>query len=111
MHSREVFHFDIKLENIMIDGPLELSCSNSWVKIVDFGACQQLCESQGGLFTSLQGTPGYIAPEVYKNKPYAGGPVDVFALAQCLFIMILGRYAFTEAISKKDGRFKKLKKG
>jgi serine/threonine protein kinase len=81
MHSLKVFHFDIKLENVIMDGPLELSCSNQWVKLVDFGACKELCETEDGLFRSKQGTLCYMAPEVNIITPYAGEPVDVFALA------------------------------
>jgi serine/threonine protein kinase len=40
MHSQQVFHFDLKLENIMMDGLLELENAVRWVKIVDFGACK-----------------------------------------------------------------------
>ena len=39
MHSFGLFHFDLKLENIMLDGPLELNNADGWVKVVDFGAC------------------------------------------------------------------------
>jgi serine/threonine protein kinase len=37
MHSLGYFHFDLKLENIMIDGVLELANLDSWVKVIDFG--------------------------------------------------------------------------
>ena len=37
MHSLGLFHFDLKLENIMIDGVLELVNLDSWVKVIDFG--------------------------------------------------------------------------
>jgi serine/threonine protein kinase len=37
MHLLGLFHFDLKLENIMLDGPLELANVDAWVKVVDFG--------------------------------------------------------------------------
>ena len=66
MHSLGLFHFDLKLENIMIDGPLELANVDAWVKVVDFGCVDSVDKQKNG-FTNYkhQGTQCYNAPEIH----------------------------------------------
>ena len=56
MHTQGLFHFDLKLENIMIDGPLELANMDAWVKIIDFGGVRSLLNQRKGFETYDQGT-------------------------------------------------------
>ena len=37
IHSLNFVHRDLKTENVLVDGPLDLAYSASWVKITDFG--------------------------------------------------------------------------
>ena len=37
IHQRSVVHLDLKLDNIFVDGVLDLASSKSWLKIGDFG--------------------------------------------------------------------------
>ena len=37
IHTRNFVHRDLKTENLLIDGTLDLAYSASWVKITDFG--------------------------------------------------------------------------
>ena len=78
MHDLGLFHFDLKLENIMIDGPLELALVDSWVKIVDFGWTQKVERSDQLLRTFDMGTESINPPEIHYRKPFRGEPVDVF---------------------------------
>ncbi len=68
MHSLGLFHFDLKLENIMIDGPLELANVDAWVKVVDFGCVASVIKQKTG-FTNYynQGTECYNAPEIHSH--------------------------------------------
>ncbi len=68
MHSLNIVHRDIKLENIMVreqPGGLYL------LKIIDFGFGQQVASSRQ-LMKEFCGTPCYMAPEVVRQKPYRG---------------------------------------
>jgi serine/threonine protein kinase len=112
MHELGLFHFDLKLENIMIDGELELANFDGWVKIVDFGGVKPVDKEKNG-FTNYHnhGTLLYNAPEIHSQKPYKGAPVDVFALGYVLFAMVLGRPPFGIAKKKKDFYYAALAKG
>ncbi len=50
MHQKEVYHADIKLENIFLE-------DESLLKIIDFGLC---CHERQTDWR--RGTPGYVAP-------------------------------------------------
>lgn len=56
IHSRNIIHRDIKLENILID-------NLGVVKICDFGV-SKLLENSESKATECSGTPAYMAPEV-----------------------------------------------
>jgi serine/threonine protein kinase len=67
IHLKGLFHFDLKLENIMFDGPLELANADSWVKVVDFGCVTSVLKQKNGFKNYSKGTPCYNAPEIH-NK-------------------------------------------
>lgn len=58
MHNKGYVHRDLKLENIMI-------CKKDlWdIKLVDFGFTEPINETE---LISKAGTPGYIAPEIFR---------------------------------------------
>lgn len=61
IHSKEIVHRDIKLENILLD-----NCGK--VKICDFGV-SKLLKDQDELILESCGTPAYMAPEVIRRNP------------------------------------------
>ena len=67
MHSLGLFHFDLKLENIMIDGPLELANVDAWVKVVDFGCVNSVDKQKNEFKNYNQGTSCYNAPEIHSR--------------------------------------------
>lgn len=54
---------------------------------------------QGQTLKTKLGTPNYMAPELLTgdDEEYAGPPVDAFACGVMLFIMIYGKFPFSEA--------------
>ncbi len=71
LHDTDMLHRDIKLENFMYD-PVTKT-----VSIIDFGLWQQ----KGALYDKFCGTPGYIAPEIYREEKYSPAS-DTFALGK-----------------------------
>ncbi|KAJ6015930.1 Tetratricopeptide-like helical [Penicillium herquei] len=83
MHANTFTHRDLKPNNILIKShpPNEW-----WVKIADFGISKRIGEDLGNVSSTLRGTPGYMAPELYgfieRGSPYA---VDIWSLGEIAF--------------------------
>lgn len=60
MHENDIVHRDIKLENLLLQSKRNLSS----VKVADMGFATRL--SSRGKYTSMAGTPAYLAPEMVK---------------------------------------------
>ncbi|KAL5203092.1 hypothetical protein ABZP36_014044 [Zizania latifolia] len=86
IHSQRVIHRDVKPENILFDGEF---CA----KVVDFGvACEEV------YCNSLEDDPGtyrWMAPEMYKRKPY-GRKVDVYSFGLLLWELVSGSIPYEE---------------
>ena len=87
MHSRQVVHRDLKLENILVDDNLNL-------KLADFGFA---CYKNINALNSYRGTMTYMAPEIKEGKQYKGTNVDMFSIGVILFIIVQGIFPFKEA--------------
>lgn len=84
MHSRNIIHRDIKLENVLITDLNSLT-----VKIVDFNiAVLKTNKSQ----TKMKGTPSYMAPEVIKGD-YTE-KCDLWSSGVLLYLIITGDFPF-----------------
>ena len=88
IHSKNIVHRDIKLDNILLD-------SKGNVKIGDFGV-SKLCRP-GETMLEQCGTPAYIAPEILLDKGYRGVSVDVWSAGVVLFSMLYGTVPFKGA--------------
>lgn len=89
MHSLNIAHLDIKLENIMLDEYYN-------TKIADLGSASCLQKSKG-ILSEIKGTPSYMAPEISEYKgAYNGFKADVYSLGVCLFAMIFGSLPFKD---------------
>ena len=70
IHSQNIVHRDIKLDNILID------LSNN-IKICDFGVSKHIKKNE--ILYDQCGTPAYIAPEILRNNGYEGFTVDYWS--------------------------------
>lgn len=81
IHSASIIHRDIKPNNILID-------ENGVVKILDFGLARN--EGDDALTKSIIGTPGYMAPELFRSGQISfDNKIDVYAFG-VLAIDLLG---------------------
>ena len=87
IHSKNIFHRDIKLENIMLGRDYKF-------KFVDFG----FCTDEIGILNTYLGTPSYAAPELHLKRGYYGKSEDIFSLGVTLFIIVTGSLPFKLAV-------------
>ena len=88
IHSQNIVHRDIKLENILID-------LNNNIKICDFGVGKLI--NSNSLLHEQCGTPVYMAPEIIKGEGYFGFPVDIWSSGIALYIMLSGNIPFNKS--------------
>ncbi|KAF5404745.1 hypothetical protein PHET_01566 [Paragonimus heterotremus] len=86
MHERNILHRDLKTQNIF------LTRSNI-IKVGDLGIAKVL-ESSNSMATTLIGTPYYMSPELFANKPY-NHKSDIWALGCVLYEMATLKHAFS----------------
>ncbi|XP_030600160.1 serine/threonine-protein kinase pim-2-like [Archocentrus centrarchus] len=81
MHSKGIFHRDIKMENLL----LETGSSDLRVRVIDFGCG---CSVQEKLFSSFLGTSAYAPPEFYTCGRYEAAPTTVWQLGALLYELL-----------------------
>ena len=99
INKKNIVHRDIKLDNILID-------LTNTVKICDFGVSKRITKNE--IMIDHCGTPGYIAPEIYKNKGYDGFQCDIWSAGVTLYYMLSGSQPF-KAYTFKEMEKKVLK--
>lgn len=90
MHKKDVVHRDLKPENILLAD----SSPDADIKVADFGLARVV--SSNDMMKTACGTPGYVAPEVLKNKGYSSGAVDLWSAGVILYILLCGFPPFYE---------------
>ena len=85
IHSHNIVHRDIKLDNILID-------LDNNIKICDFGVSKII--KKGESMLEQCGTPAYIAPEILLNHGYEGFGVDIWSAGVVLYAMLGGTVPF-----------------
>lgn len=85
LHSKNVVHRDLKLENLLLATPKAFTN----IKIVDFGLAKKAAEMN---METVCGTPQYIAPEVILKSPDTAytSAVDMWSAGIVLFILLGG---------------------
>ena len=82
LHDHGIVHRDLKPENLLFRTPED----NADLLIADFGLSRIMDEEAFHVLTTTCGTPGYMAPEIFKKTGH-GKPV--FVPHQSLFFAVL----------------------
>ena len=127
IHSKNIIHRDLKLQNIMVHfdnepDKINLKMMKAKIKIIDFGLSKQL--SANSLTNTILGTVNYMAPKIleqhYRLKLKEkiektigyGKEVDIWALGCICYQLLRGRKVFeanyeSDLIEQmKDGNYK-----
>ncbi|KAM6904306.1 death-associated protein kinase 2 isoform 2-T2 [Lycodopsis pacificus] len=88
MHSKNISHFDLKPENIMLSDKVAAQPN---IKLIDFGLAHHF--HQGEEYKSTSGTPQYIAPEVINSEPLSTA-ADMWSIAVITYILLSGLSPF-----------------
>jgi serine/threonine protein kinase len=88
LHSRHVYHRDIKAENVMLarrHGQL-VPC------LIDFGLA---AEAQPGDYRGeVCGTTSYMSPEMLQREPYLCGPNDIWQVGVLFYFLLKKSFPF-----------------
>jgi len=85
LHSKNIIHCDIKLDNIMVDDEYN-------IKIIDFDL-SKICESGEYLSNNIFGTVEYIAPESYDIGIYSKCS-DIWSFGIVIYNILTFNYPF-----------------
>ena len=85
IHKKNIFHRDIKLENILLT-------KNYEIKIIDFGF--GLYNPRNYLQKFFCGTPNYMAPEIIMKKEYECQKADMWSLGILLYKLFCADFPF-----------------
>ncbi|KAI8376026.1 kinase-like domain-containing protein, partial [Radiomyces spectabilis] len=97
MHSKNIVHRDLKLENLLLD-------KHRNIVVSDFGFANQFTSDFNDLMATSCGSPCYAAPELIVNDGlYAGSAVDIWSCGVILYAMLCGYLPFDDDPSNPDG--------
>ncbi len=85
LHSLNILHRDIKLDNILLNKEGE-------VKICDFGVSRRMRRDK--IIFEHIGTPAYLSPEIVKEKGYKNFASDIWSTGVMSYIALSGYVPF-----------------
>ena len=99
LHTRQIIHRDLKLENVMFSSKDDLSCD---VKLIDFGLAE-VVQKVAPAKAAMRGTIGYIAPEILDGNAY-GTKSDVWSLGCLLHAMLTVKFPFEIHVLEEESK-------
>lgn len=90
-HGERIVHRDLKPRNVMVTQVV----GREVVKLLDFGLAKVLddhfIETMSG---QIMGSPPYMAPEQWEERPEIDGRADIYAFGCMLYVMLVGALPF-----------------
>ncbi|EMD36910.1 hypothetical protein CERSUDRAFT_83936 [Gelatoporia subvermispora B] len=97
IHECGIVHRDLKPENLLFRTKAE----DADIMIADFGLSRIMEEDKFQLLTEICGTPGYMAPEIFKKTGH-GKPVDVWAMGVITYFLLCGYTPFDRDTQEQE---------
>lgn len=89
LHLNGITHRDVKVENILC----KTEDLRGGVLLIDFGLAHM--GSVGGMeMSGMNGTPHYMAPEMFHKNGKYGWAIDLWSLGVVTYILLFGRFPF-----------------
>lgn len=87
MHTHNIAHRDLKLENVMLNSRKE-------IVVIDLGLGNFMKADE--LLSTFCGSTAYAAPEMFLCQDYVGSHVDIWSMGVMLFCLVLGFLPFED---------------
>ncbi|XP_050390377.2 uncharacterized protein LOC126809693 [Patella vulgata] len=102
LHGNQIYHRDIKLDNILLD-------QNYNIRLSDFGFSR--FNPQREELQTFCGSYSYAAPEILDGEKYNGAKIDIWSMGVCLYGMLNGKLPFrdTDVDVLREGMKEKIK--
>lgn len=88
LHSLNIAHRDLKLENILLTKMMQ-------IKLTDFGFAK--CCTSSCLSETYCGTAAYAAPEIIMHEPYDACASDIWSMGVILFVLLNDSLPFDDS--------------
>jgi serine/threonine protein kinase len=106
LHCHNIYHMDLKDENLVIDNKLKVrndlaatclaivSRIYPQVKLIDFGSAVQCAPNR--IFSRFYGTVAYASPEILQSLPYHAPSSEMWSLGILFSILLTGESIYRD---------------
>ncbi|XP_016062096.1 PREDICTED: serine/threonine-protein kinase 33 isoform X2 [Miniopterus natalensis] len=110
LHSNDIVHRDLKLENIMVKSSFtdDNNEMNLNIKVTDFGLAVKKHGGSEAMLQTTCGTPIYMAPEVINAHDYSQ-QCDIWSIGVIMYMLLCGEAPFLAG--SEERLFELIRKG
>uniref|UniRef100_A0A182JXY1 BUB1 N-terminal domain-containing protein n=1 Tax=Anopheles christyi TaxID=43041 RepID=A0A182JXY1_9DIPT len=92
LHSCQIIHADIKPDNFLLMGPIEMNTKIPCIQLIDFGVSIDMkLFPENAKFKKVITTDGFTCIEMLENKHWTYQP-DLYGVAATSHVMLFGKY-------------------